>query len=45
MGKFSKGDHVSWSSEAWRVSGHEIESDQSDHISAHKEDALTKLRS
>ncbi|PVA10122.1 DUF2945 domain-containing protein [Pelagivirga sediminicola] len=68
MAKFSKGDHVSWNSEAGRVSGkiikvheqdfdykghkrraskddpqYEIESDKTDHIAAHKEDALTKL--
>ncbi|MGR3550008.1 DUF2945 domain-containing protein [Pseudooceanicola sp.] len=70
MAKFSKGDHVSWNSEAGRVSGqitkvheadfdykgdqrratkdapqYEIESDKTDHIAAHKEDALTKLKS
>jgi len=70
MPKFSKGDHVSWNSEAGRVSGkitkvhttdfdykghrrraskeepqYEIESDKTDHIAAHKEDALTKLKS
>jgi hypothetical protein len=70
MAKFSTGDHVSWNSEAGRVSGHivkvheadfdykghprraskeepqyEIESDKTDHIAAHKEDALTKLDS
>lgn len=70
MPKFAKGDHVSWNSEAGRVSGHvtkvhvkdfdykghrrrasdeapqyEIESDKTDHIAAHKEDALTKLSS
>ena len=70
MAKFSKGDHVSWNSEAGRVSGrivkvreadfdykghrrraskeepqYEIESDKTDHIAAHKEDALTKLDS
>jgi len=70
MAKYSVGDHVSWNSEAGRVSGHikkiheadfdykghrhraskeepqyEIESDKTDHIAAHKEDALTKLSS
>ncbi|SDG22998.1 DUF2945 domain-containing protein [Sulfitobacter delicatus] len=70
MAKFSKGDHVSWNSEAGRVRGrivkvheadfdykghthraskddpqYEIESDKSDHIAAHREDALTKLKS
>lgn len=69
MAKFSIGDHVSWNSEAGRVSGHvskvhkqdfqykgythhasreepqyEIHSDKSDHIAAHKESALTKLK-
>lgn len=69
MGKFSKGDHVSWNSEAGRASGHivkvhtadfqykghrhraaedepqyEIKSDKTDHISAHREDALTRLK-
>jgi hypothetical protein len=68
MAKFSKGDRVSWNSEAGRVSGHiikvhkrdfdykghthrasaddpqyEIKSDKTDHIAAHKEDALTKI--
>lgn len=68
MAKFSKGDHVSWNSEAGRVSGkitkvheqdfdykghthraskadpqYEIASDKTDHIAAHKEDALTRL--
>lgn len=68
MAKFSKGDHVSWNSEAGRVSGriikvhtqdfdykghtrrastdapqYEIESDKTDHIAAHKEDALTGI--
>ncbi|GAD56670.1 DUF2945 domain-containing protein [Limimaricola cinnabarinus] len=68
MAKYSKGDRVSWNSEAGRVSGrivkvhetdfdykghrrraskedpqYEIESDKTDHIAAHKEDALTKL--
>lgn len=70
MAKFAKGDHVSWNSEAGRVSGrivkvheadfdykghrrraskeapqYEIESDKTDHIAAHREDALTKLDS
>lgn len=70
MAKYSKGDHVSWNSEAGRASGHiikiheadfdykghrrratakepqyEIKSDKTDHIAAHKEDALTKLYS
>lgn len=69
MSKFSVGDHVSWNSEAGRVSGriikvhhadfdykghrrraskddpqYEIESDRTDHIAAHKEGALTKIR-
>ncbi|WP_457939368.1 DUF2945 domain-containing protein [Mesorhizobium sp. 10J20-29] len=69
MAKFKKGDHVSWNSEAGRVSGHiigvhendfeykghprraseespqyEIKSDKTDHIAAHKKDALTKLK-
>lgn len=69
MAKFSIGDHVSWNSEAGRVSGHvskihkqdfqykghthhasqeepqyEIKSDKTDHIAAHKESALTKLK-
>lgn len=69
MAKFSIGDHVSWNSEAGRVSGHiskvhkrdfqykghthraseeepqyEIKSDKSDHVAAHKESALTKLK-
>ncbi len=68
MPKFSKGDHVSWNSEAGRVSGrisklheqdfafkgrtrraskeepqYQIESDKTDHLAAHKEDALTKI--
>lgn len=68
MTKFSIGDHVSWNSEAGRVSGkivkvhrrdfdykghthrassddpqYEIESDRTDHVAAHKGDALTKL--
>lgn len=70
MAKFAKGDHVSWNSEAGRVSGrvskvhesdfdykghrrraskeepqYEIESDRTDHVAAHREDALTKLGS
>ncbi|MFG6515252.1 DUF2945 domain-containing protein [Sulfitobacter sp. TB366] len=70
MAKFSKGDRVSWNSEAGRVSGriievhetgfeykghhrraskeepqYEIESDKTDHIAAHKEGALRKLKS
>ena len=69
MSKFSVGDHVSWNSEAGRVSGkvikvhhadfdyrgrthrasrqdpqYEIKSDQSDHVAAHKEKALTKIQ-
>ena len=69
MAKFTVGDHVSWNSEAGRVSGHisqvhkrdfeykghthraseeepqyEIKSDKSDHVAAHKESALTKLK-
>ncbi|MBW3098329.1 DUF2945 domain-containing protein [Pseudohoeflea coraliihabitans] len=69
MAKFSTGDHVSWNSEAGRVSGkiikvhqsdfdykghkrraskddpqYEIESDKSDHVAAHKEDALTRIK-
>lgn len=69
MSKFSVGDHVSWNSEAGRVSGkiikvhhadfdykghthraskddpqYEIESDKSDHVAAHKEGALTKIK-
>lgn len=69
MTKFTVGDHVSWNSEAGRVSGHisqvhkrdfeykghthraseeepqyEIKSDKSDHVAAHKESALTKLK-
>jgi len=67
--KYKKGDHVSWNSEAGRVSGtiikvhtsdfeykgythhatkdepqYEIKSDKSDHIAAHKESALRKLK-
>lgn len=70
MAKYSVGDHVSWNSEAGRVSGHivkihasdfdfkghrhraseqdpqyVIESDKTDHVAAHKESALTKLKS
>lgn len=66
--KFKEGDHVSWNSEAGRVSGtitkvhtkdfdykgythhaseeepqYEIKSDKSDHIAAHKGNALKKL--
>jgi hypothetical protein len=66
--KYKVGDHVSWNSEAGRVSGkitkvhtkdfkykghqrrasddepqYEIQSDKTDHIAAHKEDALTKI--
>ncbi len=69
MAKYKAGDHVSWNSEAGRVSGHirkvhtsnfqykghtrhaskdepqyEIESDKTDHIAAHKESALTRLK-
>lgn len=68
MKKFEIGDHVSWNSEAGRVSGviikvhtkdfkykgythhaseddpqYEIKSDKSDHIAAHKGEALTKI--
>ena len=68
MPKFAKGDHVSWNSEAGRISGtiikihehdfdykghdrraspempqYEIKSDKTDHIAAHREDAITKL--
>ncbi|HSH30786.1 MAG TPA: DUF2945 domain-containing protein [Thiohalobacter sp.] len=67
--KFKIGDHVSWNSEAGRVTGtiikvhtrdfdykghtrraseaepqYEIESDKSDHIAAHKESALTRIK-
>lgn len=67
--KYNIGDHVSWNSEAGRVSGkiikvhtkdfqykgythhatkedpqYEIKSDKSDHIAAHKESALQKLK-
>ena len=70
MAKYAVGDHVSWNSEAGRVSGtiskihdsdfdykghtrraskdepqYEIESDKTDHVAAHKEGALTKLKS
>jgi len=70
MARYSVGDHVSWNSEAGRVSGHIvkihasdfdfkghrhraseqdpqylIESDKTDHVAAHKEGALTKLKS
>lgn len=66
---FSKGDHVSWNSEAGRVSGkiitvhtsdfdykghthraskddpqYEIKSDKTDHVAAHKADALKLLK-
>ncbi|HSH26599.1 MAG TPA: DUF2945 domain-containing protein [Wenzhouxiangella sp.] len=69
MAKYKVGDHVSWNSEAGRVSGHikkvhtsnfqykghtrhaskdepqyEIESDKTDHVAAHKESALTRLK-
>ncbi|HSH28088.1 MAG TPA: DUF2945 domain-containing protein [Wenzhouxiangella sp.] len=69
MAKYKAGDHVSWNSEAGRVSGHirkvhtsnfqykghtrhaskdepqyEIESDKTDHVAAHKESALTRLK-
>lgn len=68
MTTFSIGDHVSWNSEAGRVSGtiirihhhdfdykgyrrrasrdapqYEIASDKTDHVAAHKAEALTKL--
>lgn len=68
MAKYAEGDHVSWNSEAGRVSGrivkvhqsdfdykghrrrasreapqYEIKSDKTDHIAAHKDDALTKV--
>ncbi|WP_100259113.1 hypervirulence associated TUDOR domain-containing protein [Qipengyuania seohaensis] len=70
MAKYAVGDHISWNSEAGRVSGtiskvhqsdfdykgytrraskdepqYEIESDKTDHVAAHKESALTKLKS
>lgn len=66
--KFKVGDHVSWNSEAGRVSGritkvhtrdfdykghthhaspvdpqYEIKSDKTDHVAAHKGDALTHV--
>jgi hypothetical protein len=69
MAKYAKGDHVSWNSEAGRVTGriirvherdfdykghrhrasadapqYEIKSDKTDHIAAHKEEALTRIR-
>lgn len=69
MSKFSIGDHVSWNSEAGRVSGrivkihhadfdykghtrraskddpqYEIKSDRTDHVAAHKEGALTRIK-
>ena len=68
MAKYAKGDHVSWNSEAGRVTGriikvderdfdykghrhhasanapqYEIKSDKTDHIAAHKEEALTRI--
>jgi hypothetical protein len=68
MAKYAKGDHVSWNSEAGRVSGriirvheqefyykghrrhaspaspqYEIASDKTDHVAAHKEEALTRI--
>lgn len=68
MPKFREGDHVTWNSEAGRVTGtiikihtqdfdykgyrhrakpdspqYEIKSDRSDHIAAHKEQALKKI--
>lgn len=68
MTQYAIGDHVSWNSEAGRVSGtiikihvsdfdykghprhasaqapqYEIKSDKTDHIAAHREDALTKI--
>jgi hypothetical protein len=68
MAIYSVGDHVSWNSEAGRVSGriirvheqdfdykgyrrhasreapqYEIASDRTDHIAAHKEQALTRI--
>ena len=67
--KFKVGDHVTWNSEAGKVSGkiikvhtadfnykgythhatkddpqYEIKSDKTDHIAAHKESALKKLK-
>lgn len=69
MSKFSVGDHVSWNSEAGRVTGkifkvhredfdykghrhraskndpqYEIKSDKTDHIAAHKEGTLSKIK-
>jgi hypothetical protein len=69
MPRYAKGDHVSWNSEAGRVTGriikvherdfdykgyrhrasagapqYEIKSDNTDHIAAHKEEALTRIR-
>ncbi len=69
MTKYTKGDHVSWNSEAGHVSGkiitvhledfdykayrrraskdepqYEIKSDKTDHIAAHKDDALTRIK-
>ncbi|KHO65673.1 MULTISPECIES: DUF2945 domain-containing protein [Pseudomonas] len=66
--RFKVGDHVSWNSEAGRVSGritrvhtrdttykghprhasaehpqYEIQSDKTEHVAMHKEDALTRL--
>ena len=66
--RYSVGDHVSWNSEAGRVSGtitkvhtrdfeykghrrrasedepqYEIESDETDHVAAHKGAALTRI--
>lgn len=66
--KFKVGDHVSWNSEAGRVTGrivrvhtrdteykghprraseehpqYEIQSDKTDHVAMHKEDALTRI--
>lgn len=68
MARYSVGDHVSWNSEAGRVSGriikvhqrdfsykghprrasrdspqYEIKSDRTDHVAAHREDALTQI--
>jgi len=69
MTRFSMGDHVSWNSEAGRVTGkiirihhenfdykghrhrasknnpqHETKGDTTDHIAAHKQGALTKIK-
>lgn len=69
MSKYSVGDHVSWNSEAGRVSGkiikvhhedfdykgyrhraskddpqYEIKSDKTNHVAAHKESALKKIK-